>query len=213
MKVLSHRGYWQKPEEKNTALAFKRSFALGYGTETDIRDCKGDLVISHDMPSGTEIHFDAFLDLVAEESTWQSTSLTLALNIKADGLAPTLKKFLDRHPKLDAFAFDMSVPDMRSYIETGVPVFTRMSEVEKQPVWLDLAVGVWLDGFCCEWYDNSVIERLLADGKRVCIVSPELHKRTHVSLWERIRPLAGEGALMLCTDFPDEAARFFFGRE
>lgn len=210
MRVLSHRGYWKTADEKNTELAFKRSFALGYGTETDIRDCKGDLVISHDMPDGTEIHFDAFLALVAEDLTRQSIPLTLALNIKADGLAPTLKKLLDRHPGLDGFAFDMSVPDMRSYIEAGVPVFARMSEVEKHPVWLDLAAGVWLDSFYGEWYDNSVIESLLANGKRVCIVSPELHKRPQTSLWERIKPLAGEEALMLCTDYPEEATRYFF---
>lgn len=209
MRILSHRGYWKNAEEKNTELAFRRSFALGYGTETDIRDCKGELVISHGMPDGTEIRCDAFFALAADELTLQSAPLTLALNIKADGLAPTLKRLLDSYPELDGFAFDMSVPDMRSYIEAGVPVFTRMSEVEKQPVWLDFATGVWLDGFYGEWYDNSVIERLLVNGKRVCIVSPELHKRHHASLWERIRPLAGEKALLLCTDFPEEATHFF----
>jgi glycerophosphoryl diester phosphodiesterase len=214
LRILSHRGYWKNAEEKNTELAFKRSFALGYGTETDIRDYKGELVISHDMPDGTEIHCDAFLALVAEEFTLQGVPLTLALNIKADGLAPALKKLLDRQPPgLDSFAFDMSVPDMRNYIEAGVPVFARMSEVEKQPVWLELAAGVWLDSFYGEWYDNSVIESLLANGKRVCLVSPELHKRSRTSLWERIKPLAKEKALMLCTDFPEDATRFFFGCE
>lgn len=213
MRILSHRGYWMNAEEKNTAFAFKRSFALGYGTETDIRDCKGELVISHDMPDGTEIHCDAFLALVAEERSLQSAPLTLALNIKADGIAPALKHLLDRYPGLDGFAFDMSIPDMRSYFEAGVSVFSRMSEVEKQPVWLDLAAGVWLDSFYSEWYDNSMIENLLANGKRVCIVSPELHKRSHTSLWERIKPLAKEKALMLCTDFPEDATRFFFGCE
>jgi hypothetical protein len=41
MQILSHRGYWQHPSEKNTEAAFRRSFLLGYGTETDIRDRDG----------------------------------------------------------------------------------------------------------------------------------------------------------------------------
>lgn len=213
MRILSHRGYWKTAEEKNTRIAFQRSFSLGYGTETDIRDSAGKLVISHDMPDGREIHCDAFFALAAEASARQGASLTLALNIKADGLVPLLGTLLDRYPGLDGFVFDMSVPDMRSYFEARVPVFTRMSEVERQPVWMELASGVWLDGFQSEWYDNSLITSLLADAKRVCVVSPELHKRSHISLWERLKPLAGEKALMLCTDFPEEATKFFFGNE
>ena len=55
MIVLSHRGYWKTAVEKNTPTAFKRSFELGFGTETDVRDRNGELVISHDMPNGSEI--------------------------------------------------------------------------------------------------------------------------------------------------------------
>ncbi len=51
MQVISHRGYWKSAAEKNTTTAFARSFALGYGTETDVRDLNGELVISHDMPT------------------------------------------------------------------------------------------------------------------------------------------------------------------
>jgi len=41
MLVISHRGYWKELAEKNRPIAFERSFALGFGTETDIRDYKG----------------------------------------------------------------------------------------------------------------------------------------------------------------------------
>ena len=64
MRIISHRGYWNTPAEKNTIHAFQRSFALGFGTETDIRDLKGELVISHDMPIGDEIRFEDFLDFL-----------------------------------------------------------------------------------------------------------------------------------------------------
>ena len=50
MIILSHRGYWKSEKERNQEVAFHRSFDLGYGTETDIRDIQGKLVISHDMP-------------------------------------------------------------------------------------------------------------------------------------------------------------------
>lgn len=43
MQVLSHRGYWKHPNEKNLPIAFKRSFERGFGTETDLRDLQGSL--------------------------------------------------------------------------------------------------------------------------------------------------------------------------
>ena len=48
MKIICHRGYWQEPSEKNSDIALRRGFSLGLGTETDIRDLNGELVISHD---------------------------------------------------------------------------------------------------------------------------------------------------------------------
>ena len=59
-----------------------------------------------------------------------------------------------------------------------------------------------------EWYPNAVIENHIARGKRVCIVSPELHKRPHLALWDRLKPLSREENLMLCTDLPEEATAF-----
>lgn len=212
MKIISHRGYWKSDVEKNSIAAFKRSFLLGYGTETDVRDYKGELVISHDMANGCEESLSSFLATANDALRCASNrSLTLALNVKADGLAVAMRKHLDKHSELDAFVFDMSIPDMRSYFDQGIPVFTRMSEVEPHPVWFELSAGVWLDGFSSEWYDISEIERVLEMGKRVCIVSPELHKRQHLSLWEKIRPLAiaSRSDLMLCTDLPEDATSFF----
>lgn len=203
MRILSHRGYWQSPSEKNRREAFERSFGLGYGTETDVRDLAGELVISHDMPAGPEIRFTQMLDMAAAAGP-----LTLAINIKADGLADGIRRELAARPSLDGFVFDMAVPDMRAYLDAGVPTFTRMSEVER-PAWLERCSGVWLDAFGPTWFDNGVIETLLAGGKRVCVVSGELHKRDHQPLWQQLKPLAGRDGLLLCTDFPEEASRFF----
>lgn len=205
MKILSHRGYWKSPAEKNTPSAFARSASLGFGTETDLRDRDGGVVISHDPPDrGAELPTLAeFLATFAGAGP-----LPLALNIKADGLAGPVRDALDAaYPDgHDAFVFDMAVPDMRGYFAAGVPVFTRMSEVEPEPAFLDKAAGVWLDAFEGEWFDAGTIGRLLDAGKRVCVVSPELHRRDHRPLWERLIPLAGRDGLSLCTDLPEDAA-------
>lgn len=203
MKVLSHRGHWLTAEEKNTPLAFRRSFDNGFGTETDVRDCAGRLLMSHDMPRGDEIDLDAFLGLHG------ARDLPLAINIKADGLAQPLQTAMQRHRVPDWFAFDMSVPDMRAHLRIGNPVFTRLSDVERHPAWLDQAAGVWLDGFEGSWFGAADVLDLLRAGKRVCVVSPELHGRVHEPTWQRLRPLAGEDGWMLCTDLPLDACSYF----
>lgn len=204
MRILSHRGYWKQPAERNSLAAFERSFGLGFGTETDVRDLAGELVISHDMPTGSPMRLADFLSLVCD------AALPLAINIKADGLAQELaREFAGRG--LDWFAFDMSVPDLRMHLNAGNPVFVRMSEVEREPGWIEEAQGVWLDSFGREWYDAALVASLLGAGKRVCVVSPELHRREHTALWNMLAPLARHESLMLCTDFP-ELAQDFFGR-
>ncbi len=208
MKILSHRGYWQCTEEKNSVTAFERSFNLGFGTETDVRDGRGKLVISHDIALDDALDLSAFLRL-ANVGVDTHQPLTLALNIKADGLASQVRRELAQHPRLDAFVFDMSVPDMRSYLSEGIPTFTRMSEVERQPIWLERSAGVWLDGFDSVWFTTQDIRDLLAQSKRVCVVSPELHRRERLDLWGSLRPLRAEPGLMLCTDHPEQAAQFF----
>ena len=211
MKILSHRGYWKDVDEKNSAEAFHRSFSMGFGAETDVRDFNQRLVISHDIATGLEIDFTTFLNIAS--SSQSGVSLTLALNIKADGLADSIREALEAHPKLDCFVFDMSVPDMRSYFDAGIPVFTRMSEVEQDPVWLERATGVLLDSFEFEWFEVSVIQRLLREGTRVCSVAPELHYRSYLEVWECIKPLAKEDNLLLCTDHTEQAVDFFEYRE
>lgn len=206
MKILAHRGYWKTKKEQNTSIAFERSFSLGLGIETDIRDHLRKVVVSHDMATGKEISLSSLLSLSASYHTGQH--LTLALNIKSDGLAHSLNH-VSTYPQLDCFVFDMSVPDMRSYLDLGIPTFTRMSEVESHPIWLDDSSGVWLDSFETEWFDNSLIQMLMRQGKRVCIVSSEIHQRDHIPLWMGLRSISNRDQLLLCTDIPEKAADFF----
>lgn len=207
MIVLSHRGYWKTAAEKNRAEAFRRSFDLGIGTETDVRDSGGRLVIAHDMPRGGEMTLAELLDLM------RGRNLPLAINIKSDGLAEVLRAQMQAAGHGNWFTFDMSVPDMIVQLRLGLPAFTRASEFELPPSCYDKAQGVWLDAFESEWYSPEDIGRYLEDGKRVCVVSPELHGRDPLPLWRRLAkaPFAGDARLLLCTDRPEEAGGIMAG--
>lgn len=205
MEILSHRGYWLNPEEKNTTIAFERTFRLGFGTETDVRDSNEKIVISHDIPIGGEVFLEDFLELAGD-----SRGL-LALNIKSDGLAGHVSDVMSGFPDLKYFTFDMSIPDMRSYLDLGMPVYCRVSEVERDLPWLDECRGVWLDAFTKDWFEVAEIEKYLNLNKGVCVVSPELHGRHYEYLWDTIRALKNEKGLYLCTDYPEEAESFFNG--
>lgn len=113
MEIISHRGYWLELHERNQPVAFHRSFDLGFGTETDVRDCAGRLLISHDMPTGDEMTLDDLLDIMG------GRNLPLAINIKADGLAKAIAAKFTERGHTNWFVFDMAVPDMRSYLAEG----------------------------------------------------------------------------------------------
>lgn len=205
MKILSHRGYWKTAEEKNTATAMHRSFSLGFGTETDVRDYNGKLVISHDIPDSSAISFEEFLEIYCS----YDKNLFLALNIKSDGLQNKLQEILAKFQVNNYFVFDMSVPDGLKYLQQKIHSFTRQSEYEKEPSFYEDADGVWLDSFKSDWIENDLILEHLRKGKKVCLVSPDLHKRNHLEIWQRYQTLRSENNLFLCTDFPEEAQNFF----
>jgi hypothetical protein len=101
---------------------------------------------------------------------------------------------------------------MKAHITVGNPVFARMSEVESQIPWFDLVNGIWLDSFDDEWFDEGFIRDLIMQGKRVCVVSSELHDRSHLKLWKSLLSLSDNDSLILCTDLPEQAQNFFAGK-
>lgn len=207
MEIISHRGYWQKESEKNSIIAFKRSFALGFGTETDIRDYKGELVISHDIADAKAIKLEHFFDIYKSFNN----NLPLALNIKADGLQLNLKEIIKKYEIENYFVFDMSIPDTLSYLKHEFRVFTRHSEYELKPAFYDISTGVWLDEFHSHWIDESVLIEHIKNQKKICIVSPDLHKRDYQREWSDYREFekrTGCFNMILCTDFPEKAREF-----
>lgn len=210
MEIISHRGFWEKEEEKNSKISFELSFSKGYGTETDIRDCNGELYISHNMPleEDNNLTVDDFFSLY---NSYQMDK-TLALNIKADGLQELLKEKIKRHKIKNYFVFDMSIPDTRAYIRNEIDFFVRLSEDEKYLAFSDKTKGVWLDAFDSLWYTDKLIFELLNEEKKIAIVSFELHRRDHLQLWNWLKKnqFHKYEKLILCTDLPDEANCFFY---
>lgn len=219
MQIISHRGWWKSSDEKNQLIAFQREFqycsdlaSKSYrgGVETDIRDYNGSLVISHDIATQNSLSLDKFFSLYSDYNIY--TNSTLALNIKADGLQVELKSILQKYKIDNYFFFDMSVPDALGYIRHGLNVFTRQSEYEPNPSFYQEAKGIWLDEFYTHWINSQIIEEHLNNNKKICIVSPDLHKRDYIKEWQEYKEIESKfknANLMLCTDKIEEARRFF----
>jgi len=207
MNIIAHRGYWLYAYEKNTTLAFSRALEHGFGIETDFRDLNGQLVVSHDVPVEGAMKVDEFIDLYKKFPVLAP----IALNIKADGLHLLIKELITKTGMSNYFVFDMSVPDTRGYLSEQVPVFTRLSEYETQPSFLEQSQGIWLDAFDGEWYGAQVITELLSKNKQVAIVSPELHGRPHIELWKFLKEnnFHLNSQISMCTDFPLDAKEYF----
>ncbi|MGB8602335.1 MAG: hypothetical protein WCD42_09085 [Rhizomicrobium sp.] len=214
MIILAHRGLWRMAEEKNTLTAFERAFAGGFGVELDVRDLDGALVISHDPPRAGCLLFSTVLGLYQK----YGTPGRMAINIKADGLAPEIAHLLtEREMHAKCFVFDMSVPDMLSYNRLDIVTFTRHSEYENIPSRLDVCHGVWIDAFEHPWADEDKIISFLNENKTVALVSPELHGKPHReawSVWRNALCCGGKrkfecSAVMICTDYPEDAKQFF----
>ncbi|WP_297509451.1 hypothetical protein [Flavobacterium sp.] len=207
MEIISHRGYWIDPQEKNTEAAFIRSFSKNIGTETDIRDYKGELVIAHDIADENSILARTFFEIYNQ---FNCTG-TLALNIKADGLQAPLMELLQAHHITNYFVFDMSVPDLLHYDRHGFIYYSRRSEYETAVSKYAECNGIWLDAFESLWYDNTLIRKFIDDDKKVALVSPELHKRDPETLWNLLKSenLHRLPNIILCTDLPEVATLFF----
>lgn len=206
MQVLSHRGLWYDfKKESNKRIAFERSFDKNLGTETDLRDICGRIVISHDMPNGDEMSFSDLMEIM------NGRNLPLALNIKADGMIDEIIRILSFYNHTNYFTFDMSIPDMVVQINKGASVFTGCSDILPRPALLEKATGIWLDSFYSDWFEENTVSEFLAQGKKVCVVSSDLHKRDVRSQWEKIKMFScfSNKNLMLCTNEPEAAKKYF----
>jgi hypothetical protein len=207
INIIAHRGFWLQVEQKNSEKAFRLALDNGFGIETDLRDYNGEVVISHDIPGIDSITFKRFMAIVNEYP-----SQTLSLNIKSDGLQKLIKTELGTY--LDYFCFDMSVPDSIGYLQAGLTMYTRFSDVELQPSLLNESTGVWLDSFSSNELNVEMLGYFLQQEKKVVLVSPELHGYEYESYWLDLLKFLKINQVKLdmigiCTDKPLEAKELF----
>lgn len=204
IKIIAHRGYWKTELEKNTMAALERAIDYGYGFETDLRDCGGTLVISHNPPKRNEITVESVFEMYSQKQS----NVPLALNIKADGLQEMLAELVAKYNINNYFVFDMSVCDTLPYINQHFKIASRRSEYEKDMPFYMNSVTVWIDFFMDDSLVRSEVERILKDDKITCVVSPELHGRDYFDVWNQLKYINNTN-LYLCTDYPEKADKFF----
>ena len=92
-----------------------------------------------------------------------------------------------------------------------INVFVRQSEYELGKSFYDSATGIWLDAFEGIWYSEKLVKKHLDNGKKVAIVSSELHKREYLNHWTFLKSwnIINDDNLILCTDVPEKANKFF----
>ena len=208
--ILSHRGYWKFEKEKNTILAVKRAIENGYGLEIDVRDYCGELVISHDVPKSNEVfYFNKFLNLIKK----YGKSSRIALNIKSDGLQILLARALPTLKELNSqlYVFDMSFPETFRFYNANVSLYTRVSEYENNTQILKMGQGVWVDNFSGDFKQIEISLKFIKQKIRVAFVSPELHGRDHLPVWNILkdRGLHKYKNFEICTDYPAVCETFF----
>lgn len=205
MILIAHRGLWQSESEKNTLTSISRALTKSVGTEIDVRDYKGHLVISHDIATKDSLKFNTLME---KTLTIQSKPL-IAVDVKASGLLSFIEQPLKRYGNY--FCMGMTFTEQLEYINAGLRVFTRESEYEKNPLLYEESIGVWMDYFYNDELCMHNIELHTKNNKNVCIVSAELNGREHTSQWEMIRMLPPniKDNIILCTDYYFEANTFF----
>jgi len=205
LEIIAHRGFIAGPVPARKGLLIE-ALAQGFGVEFDLRDSASGIVLAHDPWELEPETLEGFLSAIPVEGT-------LAVNIKSCGLASRIKQELASHgvsPER-CFFFDMAIPDHVVYLKNGLRAYPRISEIETRGPLAEKAEGIWLDAFHSTWWDCALVADWLHNGVKVCVVSPELHRRERHESWTSLREggLHRNPGLSLCTDYALEAREFF----
>jgi len=209
-KILSHRGLWGAGVSPNSEDALMQALEKGFGVETDLRDSKGKIGISHDpiLVDKEMVQMKAFENLV-EVGKKNKDRGPIALNVKSDGLLDLeLSEALEGLQNY--FLFDMSTPEQVRFARAGLPFSIRISEFEtfetsSRITKIAKPATIWLDGFSSDWYlEKKSWSSIMKHSEKmpVVIVGPELHGRNPQSVIKAFLTEADNPNLLLCTDNP-----------
>jgi hypothetical protein len=173
MEVFAHRGLWSSVVNQNSKDAVRNAFESGYSVELDIWKTSptSALMLGHDIGLASGL-FEEVLEIKADYP-----DRYMAINIKCDGLAKSLKDMPLK--ELNCFCFDMSTPEFFTYKRFQIPLAARVSEFELPLLATEI---FWLDSFGSDWWQSSNIS-----FSQSILVSPELHKVDPTSTYKFIK--------------------------
>lgn len=204
-RIYAHRGHnWQK-HGQNTLASIVSSFQSGYSVELDLRLLDGRIVLSHDpitAPPSQICTLIEALDVFSAQPEIDLFRPRLALNVKEDGLS----QLLPQEGQTPHFYFDMSIPELVTYMKKNRNVAHRLSEFEAPSKYLQPKTGatIWLDAFESDWFIDGGVEEHFEGVSEIVVVSPELHRRPPASVWNWCKKNWELYPLSICTDFPDD---------
>jgi glycerophosphoryl diester phosphodiesterase len=195
--IFAHRGFWNSMIPQNSPESFVNASAFEFSIETDLRSIGSEIVISHDIPSN---------ELTLNAGYIFDFNSRFALNIKSDGI---FDYFLNKREWLGetkSFFFDGSIPELYKYKNAGLPIALRLSEFEMELPWE--CKTIWLDSFNSDWWIKGDQLHTLSEKHFVIVVSPELHGREYLRVWDKTMELIlkGNDNIGICTDYPDKFA-------
>lgn len=196
-QIFAHRGFWKEGGfAPNSIESLESAFEKGFAVETDVRDQQEEIVISHD-PCGSSTYSSFNQELLALGG--------IAINIKSDGLVPRFAELREHLQESQSFVFDCSFPQILQFRKASIPHALRISEYEKELPWNP--DYIWLDAFNDDWWVKDAKIRNMMDQTPTIIVSPELHGREFLLVWEEFSKLTQEVEnIGICTDFPLQLA-------
>jgi len=141
------------------------------GVEIDLRTWEDKIILQHEPFSKGEF-FDDFLK--------HYNHRLLILNVKSEGLEPSILESIKKFRVKDYFFLDTSFPFIIRYIKSGIKnIAVRFSEFESIETCLGLkgkVEWVFVDNFTRLPVENNSFDALKKYFK-ICIVSPELLNR------------------------------------
>ncbi len=194
-QIFAHRGFWKEGDSAPNSLeSLNSAFGEGFAVETDVRDQQKEIVISHD-PCGSSTYNSFNRELLALGR--------IAINIKSDGLVSRFTDLAEHIRDSQSFIFDCSFPQILQFRNASIPHALRISEFERELPWKP--EYIWLDAFNDDWWIKDVKIRRIMDEIPTIIVSPELHGREFLNVWEQFSILTREvESIGICTDFPHQ---------
>jgi glycerophosphoryl diester phosphodiesterase len=222
--ILAHRANLAGPRSavENSLAACACALEAGFGLETDLRrDTAGAFYISHDPHPRTPANsLEAYTELFAKHP-----SAELAFNVKELGYEAVLVELM-KSGRLGArgfyFDFELLEPATPGAAQRKIKSLPHAADIRLASRLSDhgetlaqcLSIPaeiVWADEFDKLWLTAQEAEMVRAAGRRLFVISPELHGFDAAARKRRWADFKAWGVDGVCTDYALEAREFFGG--